>query len=149
MELFCIRGAAVTAFVVIVFSFSAVAQCATGTVLVYGEIQNVSIHRGQVRISVALNSPKGRFSKTAELMTDNSFRVEVPFSTFQSWSPLRGHRCTSAPKTVEIKVLDDRQVVVERTLKFGDYFNRENSLDYRLKHELRIDASKSTDFADP
>ena len=72
-------------------------------------------------------------------MNDGKFSVEVPFSTLRSWSPPFGHRCTNVPETAEVELSAGDKVVGEKLLKFVESFETQDSLTYRLKHELILE----------
>lgn len=119
---------------------SAFAQCASGVVSVQGKVENIA-QGVAADVVVVLKTPKGEFSKTAEVI-DGQFRLDVSFSTLKSWSPLTGHHCSNVPKLVDVAVRQANHVLVQEELKFKDSFETRDSLTYNLKRELTLDASK-------
>jgi hypothetical protein len=121
---------------------SALAQCASGVVSVHGKVENLPPGEN-ANVVVVLKTPKGEFSKTAEV-TDGQFRLDVGFSTLKSWSLLSGHHCSNVPKLVDVAVRQANHVLVQEELKFNDSFETRDSLTYNLKRELTLDASKKS-----
>lgn len=132
---------AITVAIVFLVS-SALAQCARGVVSMKGKVANVPLGIDAL-VLVVLKTPKGDYSKTAEV-TDGQFRVDVTFNTLKSWSSLTGHHCSNLPKFVEVAVKHGNQVLVQEELKFKISFESRDSLTYSLRQELILDASKKT-----
>jgi hypothetical protein len=130
----------VVAVAIVASGPSAFAQCASGVVSVQGKVENLS-QGVAADVVVILKTPKGDFSKTAEV-TDGHFRLDVSFSTFKSWSPLTGHHCSNVPKLVDVEVKRANHVLVQEELKFKGNFETRDSVTYNLKRELTLDASK-------
>lgn len=122
-------------------SIGAFSQCAKGVVAVQGRVQNLPASTGDANVKVVLKTPKGDFSKTAGV-TNGQFSVDVPFSTLKSWSALSGHHCSNAPKSVDVAVVVGDRVLVQKALDFKDSFEAHDSLAYRLKRELVLDAER-------
>ncbi len=73
---------------------SAIGKCPSGRVLVEGRVESES-PRG-LRVSIVLRTTKGDYSGDAKV-TGTIFNIEVPFSTWRSYSPLFGHRLYQPP----------------------------------------------------
>lgn len=122
---------------VVTSSVSLLAQCATGTVEVHGVVRGLG-RASEASVTVALESPKGRFSKDA-IVSNGEFLVEVQFSTGSSpYFPVWGHRCNNLPKSVVIQVTTGNHVVAEKRLRFKDSFETRDGLRYRLKNDLTL-----------
>jgi len=122
---------------------SAFGQCPTATVTVRGKIANLPPEAANVEVTVVLKTPKGDIPKTAPV-TNGEFAVDVTFSTLKSWSLLGGHRCSSLPKSVIVKVGRANQTPGETLLSFKKSFEEQQSNRYRLKQDLTIDLSKGS-----
>jgi len=92
-----------------------------------------------VTVSVSLQTPKGSYEGSAT--TQSSFVVEVPFSTFSSYSPLWGHRCTNLPTVVVIAVHVGGKQLGELKVKFKGNAIPSGLAKYRLRSEVVIDSS--------
>jgi hypothetical protein len=116
------------------------AQCAAGVATLHGNVKNLPSGT-DADVLVVLKTPKGDFSKTAEVKA-GQFHLDVNFSTLKSWSPFWGHNCSNVPSLVEVTVRCGDQVLIQQELKFADDFERRDSLNYSLKREMTFDVSK-------
>lgn len=78
------------------------------------------------------------------MVAKGRFRVDVGFPTLKSWSLFSGHHCSNLPTLVSMSLMDGRQILVQKDLKFNDSFDTHDSLTYVLNHQLVIDAANTT-----
>ena len=118
---------------------TAYAKCPVDIVTVQGSIADSG--GGAMEVTVVAHTPKGDFSGKVDVAGAN-FRVDVPFNTLKSWSPLLGHKCTNVPETIDVKLSREGRLVSEKQLKFKDNFETIDSVTYRLKHQLTLEPAK-------
>jgi hypothetical protein len=120
------------------FSARLVAKCPTGKVTVRAKVDNLPSTATEVEATVVVESKNGRVSRTVSI-SDGQFTAEVPFST-QSSSFFGTDRCHTVPRSVEVSIGSAAKSYVHQRLNFNDYFEKTKLYEYRLKHELSLNA---------
>ena len=92
-----------------------------------------------VTLSISLQTPKGSYERSAT--AQSSFVVEVPFSTFSSYSPLWGHRCTNLPTVIAIAAHMGGKQLGELKVKFKGNAIPCGLAKYCLRSKVLIDSS--------
>ncbi|HXJ03746.1 MAG TPA: hypothetical protein VNH65_01520 [Candidatus Acidoferrum sp.] len=124
-------------FVALAFAATGRAKCPTGTVTVHGKVENLPSTVTAVEATVLVETPKATISRSA-LLSNGEFTVEVPFSTYSS-TVLGGDHCNTVPKSVEVKIVSEGKVYVQKTLDFKGNFEATGDYQYRLKQMLSLE----------
>ena len=125
-------------FAVVLLSSNVLAKCPVGTITVQGNL--VDSGDGAMQVTVVAHTPKRDFSGKGAV-ADGKFRVDVPFNTLKRWSPLFGHNCTNTPEMIEVRLAHGGQLISQKQMNFKDNFETSDSITYRLKHELTLEAA--------
>jgi len=113
------------------------AQCVTRAVAVEGDVVGLPPDLKDAEVVVVLHTPSGDYSQTGTII-NGKFSVNVDFSTFKSWSPIRGHRCTNLPSNVDITVKHKGEPIAQESLRFNESFE----VSYRLMRKLKMNVSQ-------
>lgn len=125
-----------TGLVLVLWGPGAHAQCPTRAVAVQGDVVGLPPDLRDVDVAVLLHTPAGDYSQTGTI-DNGKFNVNVDFSTFKSWSPIRGHRCTNLPSYVDVTVKHKGKLIAHESLRFNESFE----VTYRLMRKLKLDVS--------
>jgi hypothetical protein len=104
---------------------------------VQGDVVGLPPDLKDAEVVVVLHTPSGDYSQNGTII-NGKFSVNVDFSTFKSWSPIRGHRCTNLPSNVDITVKHNRKPIAQESIRFNESFE----VSYRLMRKLKMDVSQ-------
>lgn len=116
------------------------AKCPNNFVEVHGKVQ--CTFKADYRVLVTLiyseHQREASGEETALDISDGSFKGEVAFSTFISYSPLTGHNCGRRPKSVLVRLIAANGTEWDRKeLKIADTFRYDETQEqYALRSDL-------------